>query len=148
MKYVFIQNNRQNFELSIMTRLLSVTKAGYLAWKRRGLSLRKQEDAVLREEIKVIHQNSKHTYGAPRVKAVLLKQGKRVSRKRTNRLMREAGCQTKYRKASVNTTNSRHSNAIAPNTLNREFQAAKPNQKWVTDITYLPTSQGWLYLRE
>jgi putative transposase len=146
MKYTFIDTNRKNFALNIMTRVLSVTKAGYLAWKRRGLSARKQEDDVLREEIKAIHTNSKRTYGAPRIKSSLSDKGKNISRRRTNRLMREAGCKTKYRKQFVHTTNSKHPNAIAENKLNREFQASKPNQKWVTDITYLYTSEGWLYL--
>jgi putative transposase len=146
MRYAFIDANRQNFVLKIMTRVLSVTKAGYLAWKRRGPSARKQEDDVLREEIKVIHTNSKRTYGAPRIKSSLSDTGKNVSQRRTNRLMREAGCETKYRKQFVNTTNSKHSSAIAENKLNREFQADKPNQKWVTDITYLHTSEGWLFL--
>jgi putative transposase len=146
MKYVFIQENRKNFALNIMTRVLSVTNTGYLTWKRRGPSARKQEDDVLREEIKVIHANSKCTYGAPRIKSALEDNGKNVSRKRTNRLMREAGCETRYRKQFVHTTNSKHSSSIAENKLNREFQADKPNQKWVTDITYLHTSEGWLFL--
>jgi putative transposase len=146
MKYAFIEANRKNFALKIMTRVLSVTKVGYLAWKRRRPSARKQEDDVLREEIKVIHTNSKRTYGAPRIKSSLADKGKTVSRRRTNRLMREAGCETKYRKRFVHTTNSKHSSVIAENKLNREFQADKPNQKWVTDITYLDTSEGWLYL--
>lgn len=146
MKYTFIDANRKNFALKIMTRVLSVTKAGYLAWKRRGLSARKQEDNVLREAIKTIHTNSKRTYGAPRIKSSLADTGKSVSRRRTNRLMREAGCQTKYKRKYVTTTDSKHSSRIAENTLNREFKADKPNQKWVTDITYLPTTAGWLYL--
>ena len=146
MKYTFIEKNRKNFAFKIMTRVLSVTKAGYLAWKRRGPSARKQEDDVLREEIKVIHTNSKRTYGAPRIKSALEDKGKIVSQRRTNRLMREAGCETKYRQQFVHTTNSKHSSSIAENKLNREFQADKPNQKWVTDITYLHTSEGWLFL--
>jgi putative transposase len=145
-KYSFIDTNRKNFVLKIMARVLSVTKAGYLAWKRRGPSARKQEDNVLREEIQIIHTNSKCTYGAPRIKSALEDNGKIVSQRRTNRLMREAGCETKYRKQFVHTTNSKHSSSIAENKLNREFQADKPNQKWVTDITYLHTSQGWLFL--
>jgi putative transposase len=146
MKYAFIDANRKNFALKIMTRVLSVSNTGYLTWKRRGPSARKQEDDVLREEIKVIHANSKCTYGAPRIKSALEDNGKNVSRKRTNRLMLEAGCETRYRKQFVHTTNSKHSSSIAENRLNREFQADKPNQKWVTDITYLHTSEGWLFL--
>lgn len=77
---------------------------------------------MLREDIKTIHENSKRTYGSPRIKASLLKQGKRVSRARTNRLMREAGCQTKYRRKFVVTTKTKHSNSVVENRLNREFR--------------------------
>jgi putative transposase len=129
-----------------MARVLSVTKAGYLAWKRRGLSSRKQRDDVLREEIKTIHANSKRTYGAPRIKSSLADQGMKISRRRTNRLMREAGLVTKYQKKFVTTTKSLHAHGVADNVLNREFEAQKPNQKWVSDVTYLPTTEGWLYL--
>ena len=95
----------------------------------------------------MIHANSKQTYGSPRVKHELLEQhGKRVSRARANRLMREAGLQTKYKKKFVTTTKSKHSKNIAENKLNREFHADKPNQKWVTDITFLPTNESWLFL--
>ncbi len=147
MKYAFIEANRKNFNLSVMARVFNVTTSAYLAWKRRGSSQRQREEAVLREQIKVIHYNSKRTYGAPRVKHELLEtHGKRISRARTNRLMREAGCQTKYKRKFVLTTKSTRGQHIAENRLNREFQASKPDQKWVTDITFLPTSEGWLYL--
>jgi putative transposase len=146
-KYAFIEANRKNFNLSVMVRVFNVTTSAYLAWKRRGSSQRQREEAVLREQIKLIHQNSKRTYGAPRVKHELLEtHGKRISRARTNRLMREAGCQTKYKRKFVLTTKSTRGQSIAENRLNRAFQASNPNQKWVTDITFLPTSQGWLYL--
>lgn len=146
MKFKFMDTNKQNFEITIMARVFNVTTEAFWMWRKRGVSDRKKEDAVLTEEIKAIHSNSKRTYGAPRVKASLLEQGKRVSRARTNRLMKAAGCQTKYKRKYVTTTNAKHSSSIAENRLNREFQAEKPNQKWVTDITYLPTIEGWLYL--
>ena len=147
MKFAFMNANSKNFELQIMARIFSVTTDAFWMWKKRGVSQRKQEDAVLKEEIKVIHANSKQTYGSPRVKYELLeKHGKRISRARANRLMREAGLRTKYKKKFVTTTKSKHSKNITENTLNREFHADKPNQKWVTDITYLDTSEGWLFL--
>ncbi len=130
-----------------MARMLNVTVAAFWMWKKRGMSNRRKEDAVLGEEIKIIHTNSKRTYGSPRVKIELLEgKGKKVSRTRVNRLMREAGLVTKFKRKYVITTKSNHSHSIAENILNREFQAAKPNQKWVSDITYLDTSEGWLYL--
>lgn len=130
-----------------MARMLNVTVAAFWMWKKRGISNRKKEDAVLSEEIKTIHANSKRTYGSPRVKIELLEgQGKKVSRTRVNRLMRKIGLITKFKRKYVTTTKSNHSHSIAENILNREFKADKPNQKWVSDITYLPTSEGWLYL--
>lgn len=122
MKYQFICDHRHRFEVRVMARVLGVTASAYRAWKSRGSSARKREDAVLREDIKTIHENSKRTYGSPRIKASLLKQGKRVSRARTNRLMREAGCQTKYRRKFVVTTKTKHSNSVVENRLNREFR--------------------------
>ena len=116
-------------------------------WKGRGLSQRKQEDAVLLEEIKSIHAKSDRAYGSPRIKHELHDvKGKQVSRARVNRLMRQAGLRTKFKRKYVTTTKSDHTHNIAENVLNREFKAEKPNQKWVTDITYLPSSEGWLYL--
>jgi putative transposase len=147
MKFMFMETNKKRFEINIMARVFNVTTEAFWMWKQRGLSNRKKEDAVLIEEIKVIHANSKRTYGSPRVKASLLEeQGKQVSRARTARLMREAGLRTKYKKRFVTTTKSNHQHGIAENVLARGFKAEKPNQKWVTDITYIPTTQGWLYL--
>jgi putative transposase len=138
---------KKNFELKIMARVLEVSLEAYWMWKKRGVSHRKQADIVLKEEITAIHDNSKRTYGSPRIKSELLEgKGKQVSRHRINRLMREAGLTTKFKRKFVVTTKSNHGNNIVNNVLNREFEADKPNQKWVSDITYLPTSEGWLYL--
>jgi putative transposase len=142
-----MNQQKKNFAIKIMARMLNVTVAAFWMWKKRGICKRKKEDAVLGEEIKIIHTNSKRTYGSPRVKIELLEgKGKKVSRTRVNRLMREAGLITKFKRKYVTTTKSNHSHSIAENILNREFQADKPNQKWVSDITYLDTSEGWLYL--
>ena len=147
MKFQFMHKNSQNFEINIMARVFNVTTDAFWMWKKRGESTRKQEDTVLLEEIKIIHANSKRTYGAPRVKASLLEEkGKKISRARAGRLMREAGLRTKYKKKFVVTTKSKNSSNVADNVLNREFKAEKPNQKWVSDITYIPTREGWLYL--
>jgi putative transposase len=145
-KYQFIQDNQGKYDTHVMARVLSINPQAFRAWKRRGASQRKQEDAVLIEQIKQVHQDSQRTYGAPRIKARLEREGTHISRTRTNRLMRQAGCQTKYRRKFVTTTNSSSTQNAAPNRLNREFQASRPNEKWVSDMTYLPTSQGWLYL--
>jgi transposase InsO family protein len=147
MKFAFMETNKKHFEINIMARVFNVTTEAFWMWKGRGLSQRKQEDAVLLEEIKIIHAKSDRAYGSPRIKDELHDvQGKRVSRTRVNRLMREAGLRTKFKRKFVITTKSNHTHGVAENVLNREFKAEKPNQKWVTDITYLPTSEGWLYL--
>ena len=98
------------------------------------------------EHIRRIHQMSRKTYGSPRVHAQLWREGRWVNHKRVARLMRQEGLvgRRKYRK--MVTTNSKHPYPIAPNLLNQEFEAEKPNQKWVADITYIPTAEGWLYL--
>ena len=130
-----------------MAGIFGVSLEAFWMWKKRGVCKRKLEDSVLKEEISVIHSNSKRTYGSPRIKSELFDtKGKKVSRHRVNRLMREVGLITKFKRKYVITTKSKHSNGIAENVLNREFKADKPNQKWVSDITYLPTTEGWLYL--
>jgi putative transposase len=142
-----MDEKKKNFELKIMASVLEVSLESYWMWKKRGICQRKKEDIVLKEEISAIHSNSKRTYGSPRIKSELLEEkGKQVSRHRINRLMRQAGLITKFKRKFVVTTKSNHGNNIADNVLNREFEAAQPNQKWVSDITYLPTSEGWLYL--
>jgi len=145
-KYAFMAENLGKYELEIMARVFNVTVKAYQQWKTRGESQRKQEDALLTNKIKVIHAKSNQTYGSKRIKSELLDEGKRVSRGRVNRLMRQAGLETKYKRKYVVTTKSNHDYGYAPNVLNREFQAQKPNQKWVSDITYLPTTEGWLYM--
>jgi putative transposase len=147
MKYLFMETNKKRFEINIMARVFNVTTKAFWMWKGRGLSQRKQEDAVLLEEIKIIHAKSDRAYGSPRIKDELNDvKGKQVSRARVNRLMRHAGLRTKFKRKYVTTTKSNHTHGVAENVLNRDFKADKPNQKWVTDITYLPTSEGWLYL--
>jgi transposase InsO family protein len=126
--------------------LLGISRSGYYAWRKRKPSQRAQNNQALIDPIRRIHKLSRKAYGSPRVYAQLKKQGYSCNKKRVARLMRQDGLkgQRKYRK--VLTTNSQHNFPVAPNVLNREFQAEKPNQKWVADITYIPTDEGWLYV--
>jgi len=101
---------------------------------------------ILTASIQKIHRESRGTYGAPRVQAVLADDGLRVSRARITRLMKAAGLKVRCKRKFRTTTNSKHRHPVAENLLNREFTANQPNQKWVTDITYLPTHKGWIYL--
>jgi putative transposase len=147
LKFKFIQEHRQEFNLEIMCRMLEVSKSGFYAWQKRPESNRSKERKALSEKIKTIHENSRKTYGSVRVHAVLLEENESSSRPRVAGIMRELGLQGK-RKGIVKqkTTNSKHSHAIAENKLERKFDAEKPNRAWVADLTYIPTLEGWLFL--
>lgn len=126
--------------------MLGVSKAGYFGWRHRPESHRSGEDRALTTRIQVIHSESRKTYGSPRVHRELRCQGTSISRKRVERLMREAGVRVKPQARFVVTTDSDHDLPIAPNLLQQDFSAAAPDRRWVTDITYVPTGEGWLYV--
>ena len=146
MKYRFIETYLTKYSVGRLCILLGISRSGYYAWRKRKPSQRAQNNQALIDHIRRIHKLSRRTYGSPRVYAQLKKQGYSCNKKRVARLMRQDGLkgQRKYRK--VITTNSKHNYPVAPNVLNREFQAERPNQKWVADITYIPTDEGWLYV--
>lgn len=126
--------------------MLKVSKAGYFAWRHRPESHRGGEDRALTTRIQVIHADSRKTYGSPRVHRELRSQGTQISRKRVERLMREAGVRVKPQARFVVTTDSDHGLPVAPNLLQQDFSASAPDRRWVTDITYVPTGEGWLYV--
>jgi putative transposase len=146
MKYRFMREQQGAHSVAKMARVLGVSRSGYYAWKRRPPSRRKRERAVLREEISAIQREKKYRYGSPRVTAELRRRGKRVGRNRVARIMRESGLGARRRKRYRSTTNSRHSLPIAQNLLQRKFRVAGKNEVWVSDISYLATAEGWLYL--
>ena len=129
-----------------MCRVLGVSPSGYYAWRGRGPSPRAQRDEELREGIRAIHEDSRGTYGVPRVHAELAARGWRVSRKRVARLMREAGLAGVSRRRGRRTTRADTSQRAAPDRVERHFQADAPDRLWVADITYVPTWAGFLYL--
>lgn len=129
-----------------MCRLLGVSSSGYYAWVGRGPSKRAIEDASLTERISEIHAWSRGTYGAPRIHAELVDRGVRVGRNRVARLMRLAGIQGVTRRRSVFTTRRDSNSRPAPDLVDRDFSADGPDQLWVSDITYVPTGEGFLYL--
>lgn len=108
--------------------------------------IRKREDARLIEEIRQEFRAHQGRYGSPRLHVELREQGRCISRKRVARLMREGGLCAKRKRRRIVTTRRDASHPVAPNLLNRDFTATEPNKKWVSDITYIPTAQGWLYL--
>jgi transposase InsO family protein len=129
-----------------MCRVFSVNPSGYYAWRRRKPAPRAAENERLLERIKAIHAEGRATYGSPKVLRKLRRAGEAVNHKRVARLMRENGIKAKRVKKFVRTTDSRHSLPVAENVLERNFSVARPDQVWTTDITYIWTDEGWLYL--
>ena len=133
----------------LQCRILGVSRSGYYAWKRRPsmpMPKRLEEDQRLLAQIEASHAESDQTYGAPRLYRDLRARGYRTSRKRVARLMRQAGLRASRPRRFTTTTDSTHRYAVAENVLDRDFTAAAPDRKWASDITYLWTDEGWLYL--
>lgn len=126
--------------------VLEVSKSGYSDWRKRDKSPRETNRTELVEKIIQVHQGSRNTYGSPRVYRVLKGMGERCSKSTVERLMRQNGIRSKMRRKFRATTNSKHSFPVAPDLVKRDFSASAPNQLWCTDITYLWTEEGWLYL--
>jgi transposase InsO family protein len=130
-----------------MCRVLDVSISGYYAWRVRPVSQREQANAQLVAHIRQVHAHSRSTYGSPRIHAELKECGYPCNVKRIARLMRLHGIRGKCRRRKkVLTTDSQHGLPVVVNVLDQQFTATAPNQKWVADITYLPTQEGWLYL--
>jgi putative transposase len=124
-----------------------VSRSGYHAWRSRPPSARAQADAQLTARLCLAHDASRRTYGSPRLRIVLRRQGQRISRRRVQRLMRAAGRRGLQRRRWVpRTTDSRHAQPIAPNRLAQLRPPQRRDQVWVTDLTYVPTDEGWLYV--
>lgn len=128
-----------------MAKILNVSKSGFYAYLNRPKSNREIENDRLLEKIKAIHKRSHGIYGYPRITKELQSDGA-PSKNRVYRLMKKNGIKSKTVRKYKATTNSNHNLPVAENLLNREFTAEMPNQKWVSDITYIPTDEGWLYL--
>lgn len=126
--------------------MMELTTSGYYAWRDRAPSKRAVEDAALTEKIRIIHADNDGIYGSPKVREALQAQQERHSRKRIARLMRQANLRGVPCKRRCRTTDSAHTLPVADNLLNRDFTATEPGQKWVSDITYIWTTEGWLYL--
>lgn len=134
------------FPIEMMCRVLGVSRSGYYSWLKRKPSKRTLEEKELMKQIKEIHKNSKETYGSPRIREELKKSYVHVSRRRVARLMKKAGIYNKVKKRFKTTTDSKHKFPVAPNLLNRVFKVDELGKVWVSDITYIRTREGWLYL--
>jgi putative transposase len=145
-KFEFIEAEKASFPVAFMCVRLEVSSSGFYAWRKRPPSSRALEDDRLLQEIRAAHAESHGRYGSPRVHRELAAKGIHVNKHRVARLMRENGLRGRRRRRFRHTTDSNHAMPIAPNTLARDFTADAPNEVWVTDITYIPTREGWLYL--
>jgi putative transposase len=146
-RFRFIRVEKVWYPITLLCRVLRVSRAGYYGWARRGPSARSQEDLRLTEQIREVHTRSRRTYGAPRTHATLVAGGRKVGRKRVARLMREAGLRGRTRRrVRPQTTVVDPAAMPATNQVRRHFARPWTNQLWVGDITYIRTAEGWLYL--
>jgi len=143
----FVLAKKAEHSITIMCRVLEVSRSGYHAWIKRPPSPRAVQDARLTERIRVLHKLRRGVYGSPRIWAdLVLDDGERIGRKRVERLMRKAGLSGLITKKWKATTVRVPGVRVADDLLDRDFVADAPNQRWVADITYLRTWEGWLYL--
>lgn len=147
MKYQFIAEHQAEFEITVMCRVLEVSRSGYYAWRTRPLSPREMANQALWPQIQAIHQYSRQTYGSLRIQVELGAKGIPCGHNRVARLMRQHDLKAKQQgRFRVKTPDSVNDYPLALNWLNQDFTADRPNQKWLGDITYVPTDEGWLYL--
>jgi len=146
MRSIFIRDNADEWPVRVQCAVLEVTPSGYYAWKKNPRSRRAEKDAKLRPIIQRTFDTYNGIYGSPRITAEVNAQGYRANHKQVERLMQEMGLNARPPKRHVVTTNSKHGDPIAPDLLQQNFNAEKPNEKWVGDITYIETGEGWLYL--
>lgn len=149
MKYACIARHRGEYPVRLMCRVLDVSPAGFYVWRTRAPSARALADERLMLNVRISHSRSGGTYGAPRVHRDLRAQGLPVGKKRVARLMRHQGLVGRVRRRSARTTDSAHPDPVAPNLLARQFDVngiGAMDRIWVSDITYVPTREGWLFL--
>jgi len=145
-KFEFILAEKALYPIALLCHVLGVSRSGFYAWCGRPQPPRECADAQLAARVVAVHARSRGTYGSPRVHAALQAAGVRVARKRVERLMRKNGIKGRRKRRFRKTTDSAHSNPIAPNVVARNFSAREPNRVWVTDVTAIWTLEGWLFL--
>jgi putative transposase len=145
-KYAWIKENRHTYPITLMCGTLNVSHSSYYDWLKKVPSALMLDDQRLSRKIKKLFIETKCIYGSRRLRKGLLAQGERISRRRTRKLMKANNLYCKTKRKFRITTDSNHSLPIAPNLLERNFSADMPDKKYVGDITYIPTQEGWLYL--
>jgi putative transposase len=147
MRYAFMASHEAEYRVQRMSRAFGVARSGYYAWKGGGVKPRAQANEELLEQIQSEYEDSRRSYGAPRIRAALQRKGVRCSRKRVAQLMRLNGISVRPRRRwAPHTTQADPKACPAPNHLAQDFSATGPNLKWVSDFTYIATGEGWLYL--
>jgi len=146
MRCSFIESYRLRWPVSVMCRVLKVSRSAYYAWRGRGLSERSRRNLRLLVDIRQAFEGSRRTYGSPRIHAELQATGVECSRKHVAKLMRAHGIQARYRRRFKVTTQSNDAHRVAENLLDRDFGTGPANRRWVCDMTYIWTAEGWLYL--
>jgi len=144
--FELVDAEKAQFPVEVLCEVLEVSRSGYYAWRKRLPSAHAKADERLAAEIAATHEKSEGRYGSPRVHRALQKRGIRVARKRVERLMRDRGIVARQKRRFRRTTDSKHSNPIAPNLVQRQFAPATVNRVWAGDVTYIWTSEGFVYL--
>lgn len=146
MKYRFMQEQETGFCVGRMSKMLGVSRSGYYRFTKARPSCREQDQERLTMKIEAIYEASRQTYGSPRIHAELKEQGETCSRQRVARIMKQAGIVAKMTKKFKVTTKKNPKAKAAPNLLQQDFTAEQPNRRWVADLTYISTLEGWLYV--
>lgn len=147
MKVAVVRENRKHLPIGRLCTLVGISVSGYYAYLKRPPSKRAQENQKIMREIRLLFDESRKSYGCRRISRALQKKNVLLSKSKANRLMQKMGLKSTHtKKYRVQTTDSSHTMPVASNLLNREFEARFPNEKWVGDITYIPTHEGFVYL--
>ena len=146
MRFQLIDAAKEEFPVQRLCKVLGVSQSGYFAWRGRPACRRQREDLVLLTHVRSAFALSNATYGSPRMTRELQDAGLAVGRRRTARLMRENGIKARQPRRFKRTTDSLHAFPVAPNLLDQDFTAERPDEKWGADLSYIWTREGWLYL--
>jgi len=146
MRFAFVHVEKACFPVAALCRVVGVTRQGYYAYAKRKPRERTLSEGHLRERLQALHTESRGTYGSPRLLAALRAEGAHVGKRRVERTMRSLGLAARRRHRFRVTTRANPAHGVVSNTLARRFQASKPNERWVTDISYIWTEEGWCYL--
>jgi len=144
--FAWIEERREEWPITLLCRVLEVSRSGFYAWRSREASQTEIRHEKLTEQVTEIHAQMKERYGSPRIHAELVAKGVPCCENTVARIMREAGIAAKTKRRFRQTTDSNHSHPVAENLLDREFEVEEPNTSWVADVTYISTREGWLYL--